>query len=411
MQISLHSPLRKVLFAGGCLVMVSFYLFFAIRSYRAYRLAEMGNFESAIKLEPGNADYHQQFGQLQLFTDPRTQHSIESLTRSVALNPYSARTWLALASAHQVHGDSEQQRKAILQAVSMDATTPEIAWEAAIFFVARGEVDPALRYLRVVSEYDSPTLALDAAWRLTHDPEKILHSSMPETVAAHTQFLRLMVANNQPAGAEKTWAHLMQMRQSFDPKLVFFYFDYLVQRQDGAAARNAWRDLVGLIPALSNYNNLTNSIVNADFEEELLNGGLDWQFKTTSGTSLALDTSNFYSGARSLAITYKGESNFDSGVSQFIPVEPNSRYQLTAYTKGDQISSANGPYLTVSDARTSIQIAKTEEFTGSYPWKPASLEFQIGPDTSVVVLAINRNPSSTRIRGKLWLDNLSLIPK
>ncbi len=411
MQISLQSPLRRLVFAGGCLAIVLFYLFLAARTYRAYRFAEKGDLKSAIKLEPGNADYHRRLGQLQLFTDTKTESSIKSLSASIALNPYSAQTWLALASSYRVSGDAEKQKQAIYQAVDADPTTPEIAREAAVFFGARGEVDQALRYLRVVSEYDDPSAALEMGWKLTHDPAKILASSMPNTVAAHTAFLRLMVANDQSAGAGEAWVHLTQMHQAFDPKMVFFYFDYLFQRGDGPGARVAWRSLVESDPALGNYSPSANLIVNGGFEEELLNGGLDWEFRTASGTTFAIDTSTFHSGARSLGISYNGESNLEAGVSQQIPVESNSRYELGGYTKGDQIFTANGAYLAVSDARTSNLLAKTEEFAGSYPWKPTYLEFQTGPNTTVIALKLNRNPGGTRIRGKLWLDDFSLFKK
>ena len=411
MQVSLQTPLRRLLFAGAVFGVIAVYLLLAARTFRAHRLAEKGQLESAIKLAPGNAEYYRRLGLLQLFTETNPRRSIESLTASVALNPFSARGWLGLASAYQLSGDSEKQRQAIQRAVDADPTTPQVAWEAAVFFGARGDVDAALRYLKVVGQYDDPSLALETAWKLTHDADKIILASIPDTTSAHIAFLRLMVANYESVGAEKTWNHLIHMGQVLEPKAAMFYIQSLLDHNDGPRARNAWRDLTKADPALMKYTTPPNLVTNPSFEEEMLNGGLDWQFKPTPSVSLSIDTSVFHAGAHSLAISFGGEANSDAGVSQFIPVSPNSRYELTGYTKGDQISSANGPYLAVSESQHLTQLAKTEEFAGSYPWRPVSLGFLTGPNTSIVVLSLKRDPGSTRIRGQLWLDELSLVQK
>jgi len=286
-----------------------------------------------------------------------------------------------------------------------------VAWEAAVFYGARGEIDKALQYFRVVSQYDEPTVPLEAAWRLTHDADKILLLCVPENISAHIAFLRLMVADNDEVAAQKTWEHALQLRQDIDPKLALPYVGYLLAKQEGGRARTVWGQLAEAHPALARYSTAPNLIVNPGFEEELLNGGMDWQFTPVAGTSLAIDTGTFYSGAHALVIGYAGAANGDAGALQYVPVEPNARYEVTAYTRGEQLLTANGPYLDVSDAATRVELGKSEEFIGSYPWKPTTFEFQTGASTSIVTLSIKREPAGTRIRGKIWLDDLSLLKK
>ena len=111
MQIFLHSRLRKLLFVVAILAMVGPFLFFSTRSYRAYRLSEQGDLTSAIRLEPGNAEYRRQLGQLQLFTEIDPRLSVDNLKMSATLNPFSARSWLALAGAYRVSGDTAKEKE------------------------------------------------------------------------------------------------------------------------------------------------------------------------------------------------------------------------------------------------------------------------------------------------------------
>src|SRR3954468_6645922 len=216
MQISLNSPLRKLLFAAGTVLLVSPYLFVAIQTYRAHYLSEHGNVSAAIKLRPDNADYWRRSGQIRLYSETDSQPALADLRVSTQLNPFSTQSWLSMAAAYQVSGDSAKQLDAIEHAVNADPTTPDVAWEAAVFYGSRGDVDKALQYFHVVSQYDEPSAPLEAAWRLTHDVDKILQTCVPDSLSARTAFLRLMVASNEEIGAQKAWEHMLRLRQDID---------------------------------------------------------------------------------------------------------------------------------------------------------------------------------------------------
>jgi len=124
MQISLNSPLRKLLFAAGGLLLVSAYVFAAARTYRAHYLSEHGDIASAIRLQPHNADYRRQSGEVRLYSDLDPQHALQDLSASTALNPFSAQGWLSMAAAYQISGNAERQRESIEHAVSVDPHYP-----------------------------------------------------------------------------------------------------------------------------------------------------------------------------------------------------------------------------------------------------------------------------------------------
>ena len=110
-----------------------------------------------------------------------------------------------------------------------------------------------------------------------------------------------------------------------------------------------WRQatsLLGLNAYLPSSNNL---IVNGDFHLDVLNGGFDWQYRKQSNVSLTLDTSEFHSGPRSLAIGFDGPGVDEAGIFQLVSVEPNTAYDFTGYYKNGEIEGAGAPHFVLQD--------------------------------------------------------------
>ena len=63
--------------------------------------------------------------------------------------------WFDLAAAYQVAGDLSGQRDALEHALQAEPTAPDVAWEAANFFLIDGDIDRALREFHVVIENDN----------------------------------------------------------------------------------------------------------------------------------------------------------------------------------------------------------------------------------------------------------------
>ncbi len=65
---------------------------------------------------------------------------------------------------------------------------------------------------------------------------------------------------------------------------------------------------------------------------------------------LAIDTSEFHSGTRSLSVTFDGQSASEEGISQFIPVNPNTGYEFSAEYRTEELETASGPRFAITDA-------------------------------------------------------------
>jgi hypothetical protein len=417
MQIELHSPLRKFSFAGACFVVVGLYLHLALRAYFAFHLAavpDSPNLQKAIRLEPSNAEYRDLLGRNLALSGISLDEAIASYRIAVHLNPYVARYWLDLAGAYQIAGRTPEQAESVEQAAQADPTTPHVAWEAANFFLVRGDQERALRNFRVVLANDPEAVdsALQLCWRATGDANRILDRALPRRPDLYLSFLRLLISKQEVAPAENVWNHLIALNQEFSTKLAFPYFRFLIATQEVAAAQTAWQQLAVLDRSLQPYlPSRENLIVNGGLEENVLNGGFDWWYESNPHAALAIDTSEFHSGTRSLSITFDGQNPGDAGIFQFIPVKPNTDYEFSAEHRTEDIESASGPRFAIVDAYTNASYVLTDDSLGTNPWRVQHARFQTGPNTNLVLLKIVRQPAGPLIRGKLWIDDLRLVEK
>jgi len=375
MPIELRSPLRKFSFAGICLVLVGLYLYPALRAYLASRLAAtptLSNLNKATRLEPSNAEYRELLGRNLALLGSNLNDAIASYRAAVYLNPYVARYWLDLAGAYQVAGRTTEQEQSVEQAVEADPTTPHVGWEAANFYLVQGDQERALHNFRVVLANDPEAVdsALQLCWRATRDANQILDRALPRRPELHLSFLRLLISEQEVAAAENVWNHLIALNQEFSTKLALPYFRFLIAKHEVTAAQSAWQQLAGVNRSLQPYvPSRENLVVNGGFEENVLNGGFDWSYESNAYVALAIDTSVFFSGTRSLSITFDGHNPGDAGILQFVPVKANTNYEFTAEYKTEDIDSASGPRFAIGDAYTNTSYVLTDDFLGTNPWR------------------------------------------
>lgn len=412
MIFSLRGPLRGLAFAALSLLGTALYLNLAVRYYRASRLSqvfERDSLERATRLAPSNAFYHDRLGRYRFLIEQDVAAGLEHFRVAAALNPYEARYWLDLATAYQVSGNRQEERKALERALQADPKTSDIAWEVGNFYLAEGDVPAALRLLRVVIEqnpYDVPR-SLELCWRSTHDADLILDQAVPPRPGLYLRFLGFLADRQETAAAARVWSRLMGLREPFPAKEAFPYLQYLVDQKQVAAAQTAWQQLVTR-DSLQAYLSPGNSLVNGGFEQTVLEGGFDWRHLAVPGVSVAIDIGEAHSGNRSLRITFDDTAAADAGVLQLIPVEPGGEYDLSAYVKADNLLTASGPRLAAYDAYSSALYGMSEEVQGSAPWQQQSIHFKVRPDARLVALRVVRSPVSGAIRGTLWLDDVRM---
>ncbi len=416
MEIVLNSAPRKVFVVAAGAFLILLYIGLAARIFIASVFADradLASLQRAVRFDPGNAEYRDHLGRYFAMAAREPERSISPFRAAVQINPHSAQYWFDLASAYQVLGDVPNQSWALQHAVEADPTTPDVAWEAANFYLVQGDDEKALREFRVVLEND-PSLAdfaIRYCWRIKPDADELLRNAVPAKTPALLAFLDFLMEKEQVEATKKVWTALVSSRETFSLGHLYNYFNFLINHKEVDEARLVWQQAAarfGLSSYLPSTNNL---IVNGDFHLDVLNGGFDWQYQKLQSVTLTLDPSDFHGGHRSLLIAFDGPGVTDAGIRQYIAVQPATTYDFSAYYKNGAIEGAGGPHFTMQDAYSQAVLYDSDELRETGFWKSATGEFTTPNDCRLLLLHVRRIPEGSPIRGKLWVDDFRLVAK
>jgi hypothetical protein len=217
--------------------------------------------------------------------------------------------------------------------------------------------------------------------------------------------------DKETADSFKVWNALIESQQPFESHYAYDYFQFLIQRKQVDDAVTVWQQVADRFRLTSYLPSPSNLVVNGTFSLDPLNAGLDWQHQKQSGVKLTLDPTEFHSGRRSLLVSFDGPGIMDAGIYQYIPVQPNTTYNFSAYFKNGEMEGAGGPHFTIQDMYTLAIYYESDELKEAGFWKSVEGDFTTGPDCKLVVLHMRRLPLGSPIRGKLWVDDFHLTRK
>jgi tetratricopeptide (TPR) repeat protein len=413
MQIALRSPARKLCFVACSVLLMFTYATLAARQWLAGYLAhkfELSSLQRAVRLEAGNAEYHDLLGRYFSLGMRSPQAAAQSYRSAIALNPYKARYWLDLAAAYHWLNQPAQRKDALAHAIQADSTSPDVAWEAANRYLIDGDMNQALQEFRVVLENDPALVsnALRLCWRVKPDASTLLRDVVPPQPEVNAAFLDLLLSLQQTHAASLAWKRIAELRQPIEKSYIFEYIRYLLARKDVDQAQLVWQQSA-VFPELAAYQSSPdNLIVNGDFSLPVLNGGFDWLYERSPAVTIALDPAESHSGHRSLQIAFDGAGVADVGIRHLVPVEPNTSYEFSAYFKAPNIEAAGGPQLVIQDMYNGTAYFTTEDMKDADFWKRSSGTFTTASDTRLLVLRLERVTAGSPIRGRLWIDGVRL---
>ena len=411
MRLKLNSAFRKSAVATASVIVGTCTLVFSTRTVVAWSGAQKGDWSRAAGLEPGNADWPCNLGASYTILQNNPRAAIPFLEAGVRLNPHNAVCWTALGDSYAQAGDLANERRTLEAALRADPNDAHIALNTATIYVNSNEVERALPLYRLAIQKRPDWAAQLLPYIWFHDPnaEEVMAKALPPSTPPRLALLKLLVAKNESAPATLVWQKIMQSKEPIESKDALFFVDSLLAQNNVDAATQAWQQLAARDADLAQRRVRGNLISNAGFERSILNGGFDWIYKPMEGIDVSVDTAEFHSGSRSLAVSFDTDNLGVTGLKQFVPVEPGSHYTFTAWIRADSIETASGPRFAFSDTRTHQIVFNSDDALGSFPWRSVSGEFNTAPGTNLLELSIVRNPANGRIRGKIWIDDLELV--
>jgi len=380
----------------------------------------------AAELEPSNAENWYHLGRYRQFDfehgDPPS--AISYYRRATALNPGSALYWMDLAAAYETVGNFNQAEQAFRTAQQVYPISGDVSWRFGNFLLRQNRIEEAFQQIRHAVSVDPKltVLAVSSCWRSTQDIDRIIKFALPDQPEVYWDAVGFFAKAREPDPAMSVWKRLMADGTTFPIAKGFPLIDLLIGSGRTDDARIAWQQAIaaaGMKPEVSPQGSL---IWNGGFEGELLNGGFAWRYMPVDGADMNFDEDTAHSGSRSLRVVFDGSANVDfEHIWQWVVVEPNTHYRFSSYLKTEELTTDSGIRFQIEDGSHPGNLPQfkldptrlTPNIVGTQSWALDDMEFTTGPDTHLLRIVLRRVPSSrlgNKIRGTVWVDDVSLIP-
>ncbi|MBI3663850.1 MAG: hypothetical protein HY234_12480 [Acidobacteria bacterium] len=397
MVLALDTLLRKltaILLALAASIPLSLSLWSQYRTDFYSRQGTPESLQQAIALQPGNAELRNRLGRVLLYSPAGDAARAKTeLERAVALDPRTAAYTVDLALALELAGDYGGAARAIERARRAEPRTPAILWHETNFWLRREQNDRALglarELLRMAPEYTGRAVPL--LLRVTTGAA-LLDDVVPKDVNAYGNVLEAFRREDRFDSAAHFWKRTLELGQPLSEGYVRMFVDWVLAHSQTELAVRAWSDAanngwIDVEPAALNQ-----PFYNADFRYPLLNFGFDWRVQPHPDASVWVESGGPRGGQQSLCVQFAQDARGDyAGVFHFAPVQPAYHYELHATMRAEKLISSAGAWLQVQEMAPGRSVTPaTEPLMGTNPWKEVSLQFETGPETKLVRLALVR---------------------
>lgn len=401
---------------------------FVVRWYLGNTIAEYHNTDEngldtirrAVSWAPGDPLTHWRLGvaaQRQLFPDQLHQ-VVDEYEKAVSLAPNDYRYWMALGTALEQWGEAERGEKALRRATELAPSYAYPRWYLGNLLLRSGRYDEAFVELRRAADSD-PALRsqlLNLAW------------------AIHNKNLDAFVeAVGQSANARAELAGYLVGRQRFEDGIVLWQ---RLNEAEKRANRTNGESIVSTLVAANRYhqaaevaNDLVPAAIYRTGEGKFVDGSFEaepnpqsgavfgWQVKSMLQAQVGIDPNRGHSGDRSLRIVFQVPSRLDAiSVSQLVPVNPDTQYELEYYVRSHELQSGSTPRIEIADASDGKGLTGSgSAATGTTDWQQINLGFKTGAKTEAVIVRIVRTSCGEDpvcpIFGTVWYDDFFLKRK
>src|SRR5579862_1084984 len=356
-EFPLRPWVRSFLFLAPILILSVVLAWEAFRVARAaYQLDSISipEIQRGLREDPGNADLLHHLGTTYSI-DPSfadVNLAVKNLRQAAERNPRRWDYWSDLGISCDYTGDTACSDAAFERAAAINPMNPTVLWTLGNHYLLTDHAERAFpafrRLLELDPEYQILTYRL--CLRATRDPQAIYSGVVPSGADATPRFnyLLFLCSTADYESAMKIWAQMITgPDRSPSVALVKPFMDFLLDHNQLDNAETVWRDLqrAGAIPPAP-ASPSDNLVYNGGFEEQPLNTGFDWRLGNSPDLEFDPADPSGYRDGKCLRVDFLLGRNVEYDLAQqVVPVKPNTRYQLSAEVRSNNITSLSGPRL------------------------------------------------------------------
>lgn len=376
--------------------------------------------QMAVSLAPNDPLPHWRLGNLALKELPPDQISlvVAEYEKAVSLSPHDYRLWMEFGGALEQAGDFDKAEKALREAVQLAPSYAYPRWYLGNLLLRTDRYTEGFAELQRASEENEQfqSQLFNLAWQLNKNDFAALRAAVGDSRGVRGAFSRYLVERGRYEDGLRLWNTLSDTEKRESRLAADPIIDSLVSAQHFHQAMEIWNE-VAPGPA---YNAELGHILDGGFESNLAHGPgavFGWQVQSNSQVQIGIDPGQGHSGSRSLRVYFQVRSHIDTiNVSQLVPVNPNTEYELECYVKAEKIESAETPVILVVNAGDDVTLVGSPGApTGTSDWQRVSLTFKTGEKTEAVKVKMVRNSCSDSpvcpIFGTVWYDDFNLKPR
>ncbi len=455
-EITLASPLPRLLFLAGLMVVLLLAGWLIIRPALGDRLLAVANqnneydtatklatTDAAVQLAPGVPLLQYRRGQTYLAfasgeeAETRLQTAIAAFRTAAQLSPEDFRPWVELGQALDRHGEAAEAKKALTQALALAPNYYEPHWAMANFLLRNNEPAAAFaEFKRALAIRPSELpLLFDYAWNAFNGDVPSILKALDPSAHAKASFAAYLIQRDKFNDGMAMWQELSNSAPALARLRSRDFINTLLNKQHFGAAYAIWQtaaktkrsDEANLTEEARqeeaqwyevNVPDASSLLSNGDFEQDLKIGTTApfniWRLTTTKGLSVSRNNQQHKSGAYSLQLNFDVTGNVGFVViEQLIPLKPSSAYRLSFAVKIEELTTLSAPLVEVYDPANIQRLrATTKPFPlGTSTWQDYTIDFTTTATTEAVMVRVLRpacGEPPCPIRGKIWLDNFKL---
>lgn len=343
--------------------------------------------------------------------------SLRRYEEAAALSPHDFRLWIYLGRARESAGDVEGAERALKQAAQLAPNYWEPRWLLGNLLLRQERYDDAFAELRRAGDAD-PGLrpqVFNLAWRIYGENVQAVTAAVGNSAPARAQLAEYLVAQKRVDDAVRLWSSLNPDEKRSQRATGQALMNTLFERHDFHQVLNVYRDVSEDAQQAGGPD--MGQIVNGGFETDVGPPGTNlfgWQMVQVPQTQIRIDAVVSAGGKRSLRIIFNAPSALDfKNVSQFVVVEPATRYRLDFVIRTEDLKGSSTLLTEVVDAGNANHVLAAAEPlpNGSNEWQPMTLEFTTPSETQGITIRLNRPQCLAAVCpvfGKVWYDDFNL---